>query len=82
MTDTPGEKMTHGDPRDRAADEPRDRARRRLIKLGIYITPAIINMTAYLRRAAARPAATPHVDPGANARPGGHPDAQATVNPR
>ena len=82
MVDRSDEEIANEDPRDRAEDEPRDRARRRLIKLGIYMTPAVINMTAYLRRAAARPAATPHVDPGASARPGGHPDAQATVNPR
>lgn len=82
MADRSDEEIANEDGRARAEDEPRDRARRRLIKLGIYMTPAVINMTAYLRRAAARPAATPHVDPGASARPAGHPDAQATVNPR
>jgi len=67
--------MTSHSPHDE--DEPRDRARRRLIKLGVYLAPAIVSMTAYLRRADARPTHIPQVVPT-----GAGPDALATVKPR
>lgn len=44
-------------------NEPRDRARRRLIKLGIYLTPVVLSMTAFARKSDARPG-VPNVNPG------------------
>ena len=59
-------------------DEPRDRARRRLIKLGIYLTPTIISMTTFLRRADATPGQSVNPTQGTVAQA----DAQVTVNPQ
>lgn len=63
-------------------DAPQDRARRRLIKLGIYLTPAVVSMTTFLRRADARPSDTPNVTPGSNVNQNVNPDAQITINPQ
>jgi len=62
-------------------NEPRDRARRRLIKLGIYLTPAVISMTAFLRKSDARPP-VPQVTPGSGASATANPDSPVTVNPQ
>ncbi len=66
---------------DSANQEPCDRARRRLIKLGIYLTPTIISMTTFLRRSDAKPG-SPQAQPGVSpsSQPNTHANAKITVN--
>ena len=71
--------MTDRPKADSTNDESCDRARRRLIKLGIYLTPTIISMTTFLRRSDAKPD-TPQVQPGV--APSAQADARITVNPQ
>jgi hypothetical protein len=62
-------------------NEPRDRARRRLIKLGIYLAPAVISMTTFLRKSDARPQ-VPQVTPGSGSSSTANPDSQVMTNPQ
>lgn len=56
----PGDLETAAD-----ADAPRDRARRRLLKLGVYAAPVVLGMTSFIGKSYAQASPKPSVAAGA-----------------